>query len=88
MIQGEQEKRKKTVYELICSDFYVPMKLKEMAIFMEIPKEQRQELQEVLDALILEGKIEVSQKGKYRKSRGSFLTGVFTGHAKIGRAHV
>ncbi len=82
MIQGEQEKRKKTVYELICSDFYVPMKLKEMAIFMEIPKEQRQELQEVLDALILEGKIEVSQKGKYRKSRGSFLTGVFTGHAR------
>ena len=44
MSREELEKRKKVVYELICSEFYVPMKLKEMAIFMEIPKEQREEL--------------------------------------------
>lgn len=82
MSREELEKRKKIVYELICSDFYVPMKLKEMAIFMEIPKEQREELSEVLEALLLEGKIEVSQKGKYQKSKGKFLTGVFTAHPK------
>lgn len=82
MSKEELEKRKKTVYELICSDFYVPMKVKEMAIFMEIPKEQREELAEVLEALLLEGKIEVSQKGKYQKSREKFVTGVFTAHPK------
>ena len=68
MSREELEKRKKVVYELICSEFYVPMKLKEMAIFMEIPKEQREELSEVLETLLLEGKIEVSQKGKYQKN--------------------
>lgn len=82
MSREELEKRKKVVYELICSEFYVPMKLKEMAIFMEIPKEQREELSEVLEMLLLEGKIEVSQKGKYQKSKGKFLTGVFSAHPK------
>jgi ribonuclease R len=75
-------KRKKIVYELICSEFYVPMKIKEMAIFMDVPKEQRQELQEVLDALVLEGKVEISQKGKYSRGRGKFLSGVLSAHAK------
>lgn len=82
MTDEQLNKRKKVVYELMCSDFYVPMKIKELAIFMQIPKEQRDELQEVLDALLLEGKIEVSQKGKYQKGRGKFLAGVFTAHAK------
>ena len=71
MTAEQLKKRKKTICELINSDFYVPMKIKELAIFMEIPKEQRAELQEVLDALLLEGKIEVSQKGKYSKRRTS-----------------
>ena len=80
---GEQlEKRKKVVYELLGSDFYVPMKLKELAIFLQIPKEQRQELQEVLDALMLEGKVEVSSKGKYSRGKGKFLTGIFTAHSR------
>lgn len=82
MTQEELKQKKETVYGLICSDFYVPMKIKEMAIFLQVPKERRQELQEVLDALLQEGKIEVSQKGKYQKSRGVFLTGVFTAHPK------
>ena len=51
----------------ICDEFYVPMKAKEMAILMNVPKAQRHELQEVLDALVAEGKIEVSSKGKYTK---------------------
>lgn len=82
MTQEELKQKKEMVYGLIRSDFYVPMKIKEMAIFLQVPKERRQELQEVLDALLQEGKIEVSQKGKYQKSRGVFLTGVFTAHPK------
>ena len=49
------EERKQTVYGLICDEFYVPMKAKEMAILMNVPKAQRHELQEVLDALVAEG---------------------------------
>ncbi len=74
--------RKKSIYEFICSDIYVPMKVKEIAIVLNVPKAQRGELQEVLDALLAEGKIEVSAKGKYTKSEGKFVTGTFTAHPR------
>ena len=68
------EKRKKIIYDLICDDFYVPMKIKEIAMLLQIPRDQREELKEVLDALEAEGRISVSKRGKYTK--------------EIGRAHV
>ena len=38
------EKRKKIVYEFICDDLYVPMKAKEIAMILQVSKEQREEL--------------------------------------------
>ncbi len=35
------EKRKKLIYELICDNIYVPMKLKEMAILLSVQKSGR-----------------------------------------------
>lgn len=61
------EKRKKVIYDFICDDFYVPMKFKEIAMILQVPKEQRDELRAVLEALEQEGKIFVSKKGKYAK---------------------
>ncbi|MBR6281677.1 MAG: hypothetical protein IKR14_04165, partial [Lachnospiraceae bacterium] len=60
----DQEKKNK-IYELICDPIYVPMKIKEMAIFLNLPKERRGELEEILDALEAEGKIERTAKNKY-----------------------
>lgn len=82
MDQEILQERKKMIYEFICDELYVPMKAKEMAMVLGVPKNQRQELLAVLDALIAEGKIEVSSRGKYTKSEGKFLTGVFTAHPK------
>ena len=82
MDREQFEKRKKMVYELICDELYVPMKIREMAILLSVPKEKRQELQEVLDALIAEGKIEVSKKGKYTKAEGNYIIGTFTSHQR------
>ena len=76
------EKRKKVIYEFICDDFYVPMKLKELAILLQVPKEQRYELKKVLDALEAEGKVHVSSKGKYSKGEAKHLVGTFTAHAR------
>ena len=58
------------------------MKAKEMAIVLNVPKSQRGELLEVLDALTAEGKVEISGRGKYVKSEGKYLTGVFTAHPR------
>ena len=82
MKEGERmehtfEKRKKVIYDLICDDLYVPMKLKEIAMLLQIPREQRNELKEVLEALEADGKIYVSKKGKYVKGQPQYLKGMF-----------
>lgn len=82
MEKEQLEKRKKMIYELICDELYVPMKLGEMVMLLSVPKAQRKELEEVLNALVEDGKIEVSKKGRYVKSAGTFITGTFTAHAK------
>ena len=59
------EERKQMIYSFVCDELYVPMKTKEMASILQVPKSQRDQLQEVLDVLVAECKIEVSKKGKY-----------------------
>lgn len=71
------EKRKKVIYDFICDDFYIPMKVKEIATVLQVSKEQRRELQEVLDALVEEGKITLSKRGKYSKGQTKRITGTF-----------
>lgn len=76
------EKRKKVIYDFICDDFYVPMKIKEIAMVLQVPKEQREELRQVLDALVVEGKIGISKRGKYTKGQSKRLTGIFQAHQR------
>lgn len=76
------EKRKKAIYDFICSDIYVPMKAKELAIMFQIAKEQRADLIEVLDSLIAEGKIALTKRGKYVKAEVCGVAGIFTSHEK------
>lgn len=76
------ERRKKVVEDLMHDKKYVPMKVKELAILMQVPRERRGELEEVLDALLSEGKIEVSKRGKYQIARDTYLTGTFVGNSK------
>ena len=76
------KERKKMLEELVHDEHYAPMKLKELAMLLNIPKHQREELKEVLDLLVSEGKIGVSKKGKYGKPDEFAPVGIFSGHAK------
>ena len=69
----ELERRKKVLLELINDKQYVPMKIKELAILLDVPKARRAELKEVLDSLLSEGRLSVSKKGKYAKPEASSL---------------
>lgn len=72
------KERKKNIADLILhNELYVPMKTKEIAILLNIPKEKRYELQEILDILVKEGIIAVSKKGKYQKPDNIALIGTF-----------
>ena len=76
------QKKKEIVYQFICDKTYVPMKIKELAIVLQVTKEMRPELEYVLEELVAEGKIEVSKRGKYRKRKKKVFTGTFIGHPK------
>jgi ribonuclease R len=76
------ELRKKKVYEFICADIYVPMKIKELAIMLAVKHEDRPSLERILLELQQEGKIMLTKRGKYAKSEVKHVTGTFRAHPK------
>ncbi len=76
------KKRKQVIYEFMCSDLYVPMKAKELAVLMDVPREEREALNQVLESLMAEGKVERSKRGKYSKAERKGLAGVFIGNIR------
>ncbi len=76
------EENKNKIYQLICEDLYVPMKIKEIAILLQIPKDRRNELAAILVELMNEGKIEISKKGKYQKTQQKKYSGKFSAHQR------
>ncbi len=74
--------RKQIILDIINDDNYIPMKIKELAIVLNVPKENREDLEEVLKELLAEGRISVSKKGKYGKPSGNILVGTYEGNAK------
>lgn len=76
------ERRKEIIYNLICDKHYVPMKIKEIAILLQVSKEDRPELEMVLEELQREGKIELTKRGKYKKLEKVLLKGLFIGNQR------
>lgn len=76
------KERKQRLLQLMQDPAYVPMKLKEMAVLLNVPKSRREELKQVLDSLLDDGSIGISKKGKYGKPEIGSLSGLFTGHSK------
>lgn len=63
--------RKKMILDLLSSKNYVPMRAKDMAMLLQIPRNQRYELAEVLEELVKEGKADIIAGGKYQKCRSA-----------------
>ncbi len=81
----EEEKlaeRKRVLTALFQDPAYVPMKIKEIAALLNVPRSQREELKEVLDILVEEGKAGISKKGKYGKPEAFSVNGIFSGHPR------
>lgn len=77
-----REKRKKVICDLVNDECYVPMKEKELAMFLQVSKEDRDEFKNILTQLLAEGHLMLTDKGKYMKSNGKVLTGIFISNAK------
>lgn len=77
-----RDKRKKVICDLVNDELYVPMKEKELAMFLQVAKEDRVEFRHILEELLAEGKLMLTLKGKYMKANGKVLTGTFISNAK------
>ena len=80
--KSERERRKKVICDLVEDSFYVPMKEKELAAFLQVSKEDKEEFKRILQELLAEGKLSLTIKGKYMKSNGKVLTGTYISNAK------
>ena len=72
MTEEQMKERKKMLCDLMDNDLYVPMKIKELAILLDIPKEKRSDLQEVLDQLMLEERWKFPRRVNTVKAKESF----------------
>ena len=77
-----REKRKKVICDLVNDKVYTPMKEKELAAFLQVAKEERDELRTILQELLAEGELMLTSKGRYMKSNGKVLTGTFISNVK------
>lgn len=76
------EKRKRLICELVADDAYVPMKEKELAAFMQVSREERAALREVLQALLAEGRLQVNGQGRYSRPDEDKPVGTFIANAR------
>lgn len=81
-MDAKYEQRKKMIYDFMCDDMYVPMKIKELAIVLGVKKDQRPQLEQILNELMTEGHIVCSKRGKFSKSEEKKITGTFQAHPK------
>lgn len=77
-----REQRKQMIIDLINDPLYVPMKEKELAAILQVPKNMRWELHDILEDLLSEGKISVSAKRKFGKPDYATVIGTFTANPR------
>lgn len=82
MNQELQDKKKQMLYELLTDKSYRPMKLREIASLLMVPKEGREELKLLLDMLLHEGRAELDEKGRFQASGANIMTGIYNGTSR------
>ncbi|MDO5410138.1 MAG: ribonuclease R [Lachnospiraceae bacterium] len=76
------ENRKKVLMNFMSDKNYKPMRVKDMAVFLGVERENRMELHQVLDLLVQEGKITCNKRGRYRIAEPDIKIGIFRATTK------
>lgn len=77
MEENELRQKKEKIFQFIQEPAYKPMKPKEMAELLMVPKEERENFSEVILTLAEEGKITFSETGKIMQLEGTTRVGTF-----------
>ena len=76
------EEQAKKILDLMSDDDYVPMKAKEIAMIMRVPKNEYHQFLEVIGKLELELKIEKNRKNRYKLSDKTYYEGYYRKNQK------
>ncbi len=79
MMEIEKKKEKKEMLlSLVTEKEYRPMKPKELAGLLQVPKAERGDLNALLDELVLEGKLMRDGTGRIKAAGADVKTGIFS----------
>jgi ribonuclease R len=73
------KEKKVMLEEMFASKDYKPMKFKDLVGLLQVPRNSKHELKEVLDQLISKGSIIIDGQGRYRTPGDDVKIGVFSG---------
>ena len=76
------EEREQKILEFMNDDDYVPMKAKEIAMLMRVPKNEYHDFLEIIGKLELELKIEKNRKNRYKISQKTYYEGYYRKNQK------
>lgn len=77
------KEQKEKILAFMKEESYVPMKAKEIANILNVPKNEYEKLRHILEELVMESKIEKNKKSKYKViNTEKFLVGIYRGNAK------
>ena len=79
---AEDKRRRNLICELVADEMYVPMKEKELAAFMQVSKEEREDFRRLLQELVSEGRLQTTAQGKFIKPQDNRFAGIYSGTAR------
>lgn len=82
MKDNKIEERKNMLREFFEDEKYKPMRYKDIVGLLQVPRESKHELKQVLDTLISEGFIVLDHKGRYTRPGDFIKIGMFSGTQK------
>ncbi len=82
MDEERKAEKKEMLLSLVTEKRYRPMKPKELAGLLQVPRAERGELNALLDEMILEGKLMQDRTGRIQAAGADMKTGIFSGTQK------
>lgn len=74
--------RRQMLMDLFSDENYKPLKLKELCMMLNVPRNEKTDLKIMLDRMISEELVTMTDHGRYKKLDPNELTGTFSGTAR------
>ena len=82
MKKRQLERRKKLMMDVLSNAAYRPMRLRELAALLDIPRPKRKELYRVMDELVKSGSAQLNANGAYVRAEKPQIVGTFLAHPR------